>query len=142
MKEAPVKSCSTNSFAKSEIGKHRFFMCYDMQILNQLEEQSAIFDARFSRCQGLLYFTARRVLGGKEGIEEAVRNCWRSACRNPPKFEYEGAFRSWLIRILIDEALVILREVSCQPAVCSAGATTVRSAHTGQASVFITMSGR
>jgi len=29
---------------------------------------------------------------------------------NSPKFEYEGAFRSWLLRILIDEALIILGE--------------------------------
>ena len=34
----------------------------------------------------------------------------RPASRNPPRFEYEGAFRSWQVRVLIDEALVILRE--------------------------------
>ena len=40
----------------------------------------------------------------------AIQNCWRTASRNPPHFEYEGAFRSWLVRIIIDEALAILRE--------------------------------
>jgi hypothetical protein len=35
---------------------------------------------------------------------------WITASCDPPKFEYEGAFRSWLLRILIDEALIILRE--------------------------------
>ena len=29
---------------------------------------------------------------------------------NPPHFEHEGAFRSWLIRVLIEEAIAILRE--------------------------------
>jgi DNA-directed RNA polymerase specialized sigma24 family protein len=50
------------------------------------------------------------VLGGDERAEDAVKNCWRSASSNPPHFEHEGAFRSWLVRILIDEALALLRK--------------------------------
>ena len=74
------------------------------------EEQSAIFFERFLRSYRLLDFIASRVLGDKEKARIAVQNCWRTASRNPPHFEYEGAFRSWLVRILIDEALAILRE--------------------------------
>lgn len=33
-----------------------------------------------------------------------------AASGNTPRFEYEGAFRSWLVRVLIDEALVLLGE--------------------------------
>jgi hypothetical protein len=36
-----------------------------------------------------------------------VESCRATASRNPPRFEYEGAFRSWLVRVLIDEALAI-----------------------------------
>jgi len=50
------------------------------------------------------------VLGDEERVPLAVQNCWRTASRNPPRFEFEGAFRSWLVRVLIDEALAILRE--------------------------------
>jgi len=39
-----------------------------------------------------------------------VENCRITASQNPPTFEYEGAFRSWLVRILIDEALVMVRQ--------------------------------
>jgi Sigma-70 region 2 len=74
------------------------------------EEQSAIFFERFLRSYRLLDFIACRVLGDKEKAPIAVQNCWRTASRNRPRFEYEGAFRSWLVRILIDEALAILRE--------------------------------
>ena len=81
-----------NSFVKSE------------------EEQSAICFQRFLRRYRLLDFIACRVLGDEERAPLAVQNCWRTASRNPPHFEYEGAFRSWLVRILIDEALAILRE--------------------------------
>jgi DNA-directed RNA polymerase specialized sigma24 family protein len=76
---------------------------------NNKREQPAIFAARFLRCRGLLHFIACRVLGGPNRSEDAIANCWLTASRNLPTFEYEGAFRSWLLRILIDEALVILR---------------------------------
>jgi DNA-directed RNA polymerase specialized sigma24 family protein len=58
----------------------------------------------------LLYFVASRVLGGGEGAEEAVQNCLLTAVRNPLKFESEGGCRSWLLRILVDEALQILHQ--------------------------------
>ena len=67
-------------------------------------------NARFSRCRGLLHFIACCVLGGTEGMRDSVQNCWLTASRNPPKFEHEGAFRSWLLRIVIDEALAIRRK--------------------------------
>ena len=83
-------------------------MCEDIAISNRVQEHRTVFDARFSRCRGLLHFVAYRVLGSNEGAEDAVKSCWRSASRNPAKFEHEGAFRSWLLRILIDEALALL----------------------------------
>jgi DNA-directed RNA polymerase specialized sigma24 family protein len=65
------------------------------------------FKERFSRCSPLLHFLAGRILGRHEEVEEAVRSCRITASHNLPRFEYEGAFRSWLVRILIDEALAI-----------------------------------
>lgn len=82
----------------------------DAQIWDELQEHPAVFEARFSRCQGLLCCIACRVLGGHSEVEEAVGRCWRFASLNPPKFKYEGEFRSWLIRILIDEALAIRKQ--------------------------------
>jgi DNA-directed RNA polymerase specialized sigma24 family protein len=72
-------------------------------------EHSELFHEWFSRCRRLLHFTACRVLGGSEGAELAVQNCWLTASRNPPTFDHEGAFRSWLLRVLIDEAAAILQ---------------------------------
>jgi DNA-directed RNA polymerase specialized sigma24 family protein len=57
-----------------------------------------------------LHFIARRVLGSSERAKEAVGSCWRIASSHPQRFEYEGGFHSWLLRVLIDEALVLLRE--------------------------------
>ena len=65
---------------------------------------------RFSRCYRALHFIACRVLGGSERAEEAIKRCWRIASRHPQRFEHEGEFHSWLLRVLIGEALVLRRE--------------------------------
>jgi len=67
------------------------------------------FDLRFSRACELLHFIARRILNCVEEADEAVKNCRLTASRNPPGFSTEGAFKSWLVRILIDEATLLLR---------------------------------
>jgi hypothetical protein len=71
-------------------------------------EYPGVFNDRFARSCSLLHFTACRILDCPAGAELAVRNCWRRASRNPPRFTHDGEFRSWLVRLLIDEALAIL----------------------------------
>lgn len=79
-------------------------------MLSFIHEESPVITTQFSQCRSLLYFIAYRVLDDSEGAEEAVQNCFLTASRSTPKFESAGAFRSWLLRILIDEALLILRQ--------------------------------
>ena len=74
------------------------------------EEHLAVFAHRFLRSYRLLHFIACRVLGDEVRTPIAIHNCWRIASLSAPHFEYDGAFRSWLVRVLIDEALAILRE--------------------------------
>jgi hypothetical protein len=74
-----------------------------------LQERSTQFDTRFSRYHGLLRFMACRVLPNGEGVEEAIENCRARASQNLQEFGQEGAFRSWLVRILLDEAMAIRR---------------------------------
>lgn len=71
---------------------------------------SLIFEDEFSRCRPVLTFLAFRILACNEKVAEAVQNCRITASRNPPRLKCEGAFRSWLARVLIDEALAILRQ--------------------------------
>lgn len=85
-------------------------MTNDLLIANRLNQDLVVFRARFWRSYRLLHFVACRVLGALERADDAIENCWLKASRNPPHFEYEGAFRSWLVRLLIDEALGILQE--------------------------------
>ena len=79
-------------------------------IVKREQEDPSIFAQRFSRSYQFLHLIACRLLGVEDRVPLAIKNCWRSASRNPPYFEYEGAFRSWLVRVLIDEALAILRK--------------------------------
>jgi DNA-directed RNA polymerase specialized sigma24 family protein len=74
-----------------------------------VESDPKIFENRFARCRRLLHFLAARILGSQDEAEYVVRNCRAAASRNPPNFESEGAFRSWLARILIDETCALLR---------------------------------
>ena len=74
------------------------------------DDDCALFDTRFSRSYRLLHFIAGRILDDPKQAKKAVENCWHSASARAPRFEYEGAFRSWLLRVLIDEALLLLRE--------------------------------
>ena len=82
---------------------------------NAPQENHVVFENRFSRCCPLLEFLACRILGGHEDVEMAVQNCRIAASRNPPRFEYEGALRSWLVRVLIDEALAIRKRKAALP---------------------------
>jgi len=66
-------------------------------------------DVWFARYRELLHSTACRVLGCSEGAALAVQNCWLAVSRKRPRFDREVVFRSWLVRVLINEALAILR---------------------------------
>ena len=76
----------------------------------RLNRRELIFAARFWRCYRMLHPVACRVLGGPERAEEAIGSCWRVASRDPQRFEHEGEFHTWILRVLIDEALALLRE--------------------------------
>jgi DNA-directed RNA polymerase specialized sigma24 family protein len=74
------------------------------------DERKTAFELQFARSRRLLHFVARRILNCIEEAEEAVKNCRLTASRNPPRFSSEGAFKSWLVRILIDEATLLVRQ--------------------------------
>jgi DNA-directed RNA polymerase specialized sigma24 family protein len=73
--------------------------------LFEILDETSEFKARFALCRGVLRFVASRLLNGPDEIEEAVERCFHTASRYPMRFEYEGEFRSWLVRVLVDEAL-------------------------------------
>ncbi len=93
-------------------------MCPTLKLKLQLHEAAPVwkgsadrsmsFHVRASRYRGLLHFVAYRVLGNPDRADIAVENCLLSASHFVMAFDCEGAFRSWLVRIAIDQALAIL----------------------------------
>jgi DNA-directed RNA polymerase specialized sigma24 family protein len=65
------------------------------------------FEGRFSRCRKSLYFLAWGTLGNVGEAEQALENCYRKARRNAPRFNSDGEFGSWMIRVLINEVVLI-----------------------------------
>jgi hypothetical protein len=82
----------------------------ESESLSSSQENLEALDVLFSRYRGVLSFVAYRVLGDHNQAEDAVQRSLLSASCNIPYFVNEGAFRSWLVRVLIDEALLILQE--------------------------------
>ena len=68
------------------------------------------FDEWFSRCRNTLEYIAGLILADSKMAKSAVQNCWFKAARNQPRFESEGAFRSWVLRRVISEALHLLHQ--------------------------------
>jgi RNA polymerase sigma-70 factor (ECF subfamily) len=76
-------------------------------------------DTLFARHRRLLHSLAVRILHNHEEAEDAVQNCMVLAFRNLPKFDCHSAFRTWLVRILINESIAILRKKKARPQVVS-----------------------
>jgi RNA polymerase sigma-70 factor (ECF subfamily) len=79
-------------------------------ISDGLQGDRNAFEVLFSRYRPILYRLAQRILRNHEESEDAVQNCSLVAFRKMESFKYEGAFRSWLARILVNEAITILRK--------------------------------
>jgi len=77
-------------------------------VLKDSAGESTSFYVRASRYRGLLHFVAHRVLGNSDRAHIAVQNCLDLASRDHKAFDSEGAFRGWLVRIAIDQALASL----------------------------------
>ncbi len=57
-----------------------------------------------------VYTLALRILGSREEAEEAVQEAFLSALKNLKGFREEASFHTWLVRIVTNHALKILRK--------------------------------
>jgi len=97
------------------------FRAKDDRLLKMaLQGDQKALDLLLARYRRLLYDLALRILRNHEEAEDAVQSCLLFAYRNLPNVKCEGSFRSWLVRILINEALVIVRKKESRPAEASA----------------------
>lgn len=71
-------------------------------------EQSERLDEWLLRSHKTLHYIARLILGSSELAASALERCRLRALEDSPRFESEGPFRSWIFRVLINEALSII----------------------------------
>jgi hypothetical protein len=107
----PVPSVGRNSTPQSRPRKQ------DETLSNSQGSLEAL-DVLFSRYRHVLSLVAYRVLGNHAEAERAVQNCLLTVSDNIPKFEHEGVFRCWLVRVLIDEAVTILAKQTSMRGSC------------------------
>jgi hypothetical protein len=107
----PVPSVGRNTTPRLRSGK-------EDETLNNSQGSLEALDVLFSRYRHVLSLVAYRVLGNHAEAEDAVQNCLRTVSDNVPKFKHEGAFRCWLVRVLIDEAVSILAKQSSTRGSC------------------------
>ena len=71
------------------------------------------------RYHGLLLQIAERLLDGCGDADEAVDRCIVAAVKTPVPMHSRGEFRSWVLRLVIDEALQLLHERAAAAGDCS-----------------------
>ena len=67
------------------------------------------FELLVERHERMIFSLARRMTGNREDAEDVVQQSFQKAFIHLKKFEGESLFSTWLIRIAINEALMLLR---------------------------------
>ena len=83
--------------------------------VNPLVRQAAKSDLQaqshlFTQHRSQLYRRAYSILRNREDAEDALQDCWLRALSNLPLFRGRSSFSTWLTRIVINSALMILRK--------------------------------
>ena len=73
---------------------------------NDLSAQAEL----FTHYRLQLYRRAYSILRNREDAEDALQDCWLRALSNLPSFRGRSSFSTWLTRIVITSALMILRK--------------------------------
>lgn len=71
--------------------------------------QHDAFGELYKRHQRKAYRTALRILRNQQDAEDAVQRAFQRALVNLPRFREDSTFSTWLTRIVINDALMVLR---------------------------------
>ena len=71
---------------------------------------SGAFGQLYERHRARVYHTAFRILRQREDAEDAVQRCFQRAFTNLVRFRGDSRFSTWVTRIAINEALMLLRQ--------------------------------
>lgn len=103
-----TKKSIAQSVARCDI---RHSACIDLGLVQRaIANDAAARDQLYRMCTAKLYRSAFAVLRNREDAEDAVQDCWLRAYTNLKSFQGRSSFSTWLTRIVINSALMILRK--------------------------------
>jgi RNA polymerase sigma-70 factor (ECF subfamily) len=82
------------------------------------------FGELYKRHQRKAYRTALRILRNQQDAEDAAQRAFQRALVNLQRFRENSTFATWLTRITINEALMLLRQRRARGPLCNDGADT------------------
>lgn len=84
----------------------------EQEIVKQLiQGDEKVFERLFSQYYSLMYSIAQSIAGSAIA-DEVIQEAWMSALKALPKFEGRSSLKSWLLRIVANEAKTRLRKES------------------------------
>jgi RNA polymerase sigma-70 factor, ECF subfamily len=79
-------------------------------VLKAKSGHSGAFGELYERHRSQVYRTVFRVLRNRQDAEDAVQRSFQRALTNLPRFREDSTFSTWVTRIAINEALMLLRQ--------------------------------
>lgn len=108
-----MKIQETNLHERREVTLDRAKQCAstDERLLVEQAKsgRSSAFGDLYERHRSMVYHTAFRILRNREDAEDAVQRSFQRAFVNLDRFREDSAFSTWVTRIAINEALMLLR---------------------------------
>ena len=80
----------------------------------KLGDHSAFLEL-WTRHSGRAFKTTRRITGNRDDAEDAIQDAWMNAYVHLNTFDGRAQFSTWLMRIAINSALMILRRKRAHP---------------------------
>ena len=71
---------------------------------------SSAFGELYERHRSRTYYAAFRILRSRQDAEDAVQRCFQRAFTSLAQFREDSSFSTWVTRIAINEALMLLRQ--------------------------------
>lgn len=93
------------------ISDHRSYKIPDHEVVKRvLAGEKELYEILLRRYNQLLYRVVRSYLNGENGAEDLMQEIWMKAWQNLDRFRGDASFSTWLVRIGINEALMMNRK--------------------------------
>ena len=90
--------------------QHEYTSLSDKDLIERSSNEAAAFSELVRRYHGFCLRVAGSILSEKADAEDAVQNALLSAYIHLPNFQLRATFKTWLMRIVTNQSLMIIRK--------------------------------